>query len=263
MSTCLCDVIFLCLLVCHAKFIYTDSTAHLLQKGAVVVKKIAIVANGEICDYPAACARLLTCDYFIACDGGLRHFAPMGITPDCIIGDFDSAPAELLESYKTQNIPTLPFPADKDETDLALAAAYALTLSPASILIIGALGRRFDHTLANVHILAQICGHNRNIPAEIWDEHTSIRLAHPAACREAFHHFPREGYTTITLLPLGNHVTGITTRGLQYPLKHETLRTGETRGVSNTFTDDIAEISVESGLLLVIRTKEPRKEAAP
>lgn len=208
---------------------------------------IAIIANGDIRDYAAARAKLSAADYFIACDGGVRHFAPLGLTPDCLLGDFDSTPQAELEKYTAQGIPTVPFPAQKNETDLALALAHARTLSPASIIIVGALGGRFDHTLGNVHALAGA----GDIPTEIWDEKTSIQLIRPGVPAA----LPREEYTTLTLLPLGDSAAGITTRGLLYPLTGESLHAGETRGVSNAFTHDTAEITITLGLLTAIRSK--------
>ncbi|MCL2604588.1 MAG: thiamine diphosphokinase [Defluviitaleaceae bacterium] len=231
---------------------------------------ITIIANGTIENYAATRKRIIGSDYFIACDGGLRHFPLLGFTPDCIIGDFDSAPPELLADYRTRGVPVVSFPSEKDETDLELAVAHAIALSPGgegfggctplkaksvvataeplapcSIVIVGALGGRIDHALANLHVLAQ-CG---NIPAEIWDESTSIRLI-----KNHIKLF-KNNYNTLSLIPLTSDVTGITTKGLYYPLQNGTLRAGETRGVSNQFTNETAEISVKNGLLLAVLCK--------
>jgi thiamine pyrophosphokinase len=209
--------------------------------------RIAIIANGVINDYTATREKLADVDYFIACDGGLRHFPLLGLTPDTIIGDFDSAPTGLLEGYRLRGVPVIPFPKEKDETDLALAVSYALPLNPSFIVIIGALGGRIDHTLANFHVLAQ----TGNTPAEIWDEKTKVLLIKD---RIAFTIFIKE-YFTISLIPLTSEVRGITTRGLLYPLSEETLCAGEVRGVSNEFISDFIEITVKSGLLLAILNK--------
>jgi thiamine pyrophosphokinase len=204
--------------------------------------KTVIVANGEINDYAAARAKLAEAEYLIACDGGLRHFPPLGLTPHCLIGDFDSAPAGLLADYKARGIPVISYPPEKDETDLALALAHALTLAPASVVFIGALGGRVDHMLANLHVLVQA----GDVPAEIWDETVCIRLIKDKITLDA------SGKTTLSLIPLTLEVTGITTRGLKYPLNNETLHAGEVRGVSNVFTAQTAEISIKSGFLLAI-----------
>jgi len=217
--------------------------------------KVAIVANGEINNYAAAKAKIAEANYLIACDGGLLHFNSLDATPHCLIGDFDSTPAKLLEAYKAQGIPAFPFPTDKNDTDLALAVAHALMFAPESITIVGASGGRVDHALGNIQLLAHIGENFGDTQAEIWDETTSIRLVHAQSCCEIFYTFPREQYSTLSLLPLGTRATGITTRGLKYELENDTLRIGETRGISNEFVENTAEISVESGLLLVIRSK--------
>jgi len=206
--------------------------------------KAAIIANGVIADYAATRRKLRDADYLIACDGGLRHFPLLGLSPHCLIGDFDSAPAPLLAEYQSRGIPVIPFPPEKDETDLALAVAHALSAHPESITILGALGGRMDHTLANFHVLAQ----TGNVPTEIWDENTRIQLLRPGAAVPLH----REGYATLSLIPLTSQVAGITTQGLKYPLHNETLRAGETRGVSNVFATQTAAVCIQSGLLLAI-----------
>jgi len=203
---------------------------------------IAIVANGEINDYPAAAAKLSAAGTIIACDGGLRHCPPLGIIPDYILGDFDSAPPKLLEQYRRAGVPALSFPSEKDETDLELAVAHALALDADTIILIGASGGRADHQLANIHVLAQ----SGNIPMEMWDERTSIRLVRDKII------LPREEYKTVSLIPLTTEVTGITTQGLKYALNNEVLRIGQTRGVSNEFAADIADVVVGDGMLLVV-----------
>lgn len=221
-------------------------------------KNVALIANGDITCYSAAKERLAGTDYFIAVDGGLRHFRNLEVIPNVMLGDFDSAYPHVVERYNEQGVLTLPFPEEKDATDLALAAAYTLTMNPASIIILGALGGRLDHTLANLHVLGHINTQNGDIQAEIWDRDTVVNLVHPYSCCEIFFSFPRKAYKNLSLYPLGNRATGVTTRGLKYPLTNETLHAGETRGTSNIFDADTAEISVESGLLLVIRSKPPQ-----
>jgi len=205
--------------------------------------KITILANGEINDYATAKAAMQGTQYIIACDGGLRHARAMEIFPDIIIGDLDSAPGEYLKICKMKGIPINIHPTQKDDTDLALAMSHALEIA-SSVLILGALGGRIDHTLANFHVLA-----SSTVPAEIRDENTSIHAVRNHLV------IAKEDYQTVTLLPLSTKVTGIRTAGLAYPLNGETLRLGLVRGVSNYFTNSTAEIFVESGVLLVMRAK--------
>lgn len=206
--------------------------------------RLAIVANGDINDYPAAKEKLRSCGYIIACDGGLRHTAALGITPHCLIGDMDSVPSELAGQFDGT---TKAYPAQKDETDLALAIQHAIALRPESIIILGALGGRFDHALGGLHALHAAL--NANIPAEIWDENTAIQLCDHEIT------LPKEDYQHVSLIPLSSWVRGIHTRHLLYPLCAEDLPAGTTRGISNRFEADEASVFVSEGTLIIIRSK--------
>jgi len=206
--------------------------------------KTVILANGIIRDYAATKQAAADAAHIIACDGGLRHAHAMGMTPDAIIGDMDSVPPDLLESTKRSGTKTIIYPTMKDETDLELAMIHAHALGATSIKILGALGGRIDHALANMHLLAmypQI--------TEIWDEETSIQLIVSSLT------LPKSDYVTLSLIPLTTEVTGITTHGLIYPLRGETLKVGSSRGISNCFSEDAAIVTIDTGLLLAIRVK--------
>lgn len=184
--------------------------------------------------------------HIISCDGGLRHAEAMGIWPNVVIGDLDSAPSAALSACRAKGIPIHIHPTDKEDTDLALAMTYALENYISSITIVGALGGHADHQIANFHVLDTAKG----IPAEIWDENTSAQLIHGFLC------ISKEDYQTISLIPLSTEVAGIKTQGLVYPLSGETLRLGVVRGVSNSFCASGAMITVESGVLFAIRCRK-------
>ena len=207
--------------------------------------KAFIIANGDMCDYDFARTVLADGDYILACDGGLHHCHSIGILPNYIIGDMDSVDEAILAEY--QNVPIMRFIPEKDETDLELAIARACELKAESIVVLGGLGGRVDHQLANIHALAQAV--RIGVRAEIWDEHTRIMLIKDH-CR--IHR--GDGYL-VTMLPLTTEAAGITTEGLKFPLSSENLSVGYARGISNEITDDCARISLKSGLLLVIQTK--------
>jgi len=207
--------------------------------------KTIIIANGEIKDYDFARLILADCDYLLACDGGLTHCHKLRVAPDYIIGDLDSAPKDLLDRY--QHVPVLRFSCEKDQTDLELAVAFACEKGADDIVILGGLGGRFDHQLANAHVLAQAV--ERGINAELCDEYTRVRLI-KSSCR--LH--KRDGIL-VTLVPLTTTVKGVVTEGLQYPLEDESLSIGFARGVSNQIVDEWAVVSIKSGLLFVIQIR--------
>ena len=204
-----------------------------------------ILANGEIKNYIATKHALAVANFIVVADGGLRHAHSMGVIPHAIIGDMDSAPPEILEQMRELDSTTIvTYPTNKDETDLELALSFAWGHGAINIRVIGALGNRSDHALANMHLLA-----TKPQQIELWDETTSIQLINNSL------DLPKEKYDVLSLIPLTTEVTGIKTQGLTYPLNNETLKIGTTRGISNTFEKETATVSIGNGLLLAIRQK--------
>lgn len=177
-------------------------------------------------------------DFVIAADGGLRHTQKLGITPDEILGDFDS----LGFAPEGANV----FPVEKDDTDAMLAVRRGLSLGYRAFLLYGSLdGPRLDHTVANFQTLQFLCDHGAfGILAGISTMAAVVKngsLFFPAGC---------EG--TVSVFCLGPDAHGVTLRGLYYPLEDGTFTAGFPLGVSNHFTGREAEISVEDGSLLVL-----------
>jgi len=181
----------------------------------------------------------------ICCDGGVRHLQQTGIKPDVIIGDMDSIAPANLESYSSQNVKMIKYPASKDFTDTELAIDYAINLKPAVVYIWGALGGRLDHTLANVFLLEKTKA--LSIKAYLIDEYCEVFLLNGDVT------FNKSAGQTVSLIALSSQVEGIALRGFLYPLDDGTLRMGESLAVSNIISCDEAKISVCSGSLLVIR----------
>jgi thiamine pyrophosphokinase len=177
-------------------------------------------------------------DLIIAADGGLRHTEKLGITPDVILGDFDS----LGHIPAGANV----FPVEKDDTDAMLAVRRGLQLGYRDFLLYGSLdGPRLDHTVANFQTLQFLCDHDAfGILAGVNTMAAVVKngsLSFPAGC---------EG--TVSVFCMGRDASGVTLKGLYYPLENGTLTAGFPLGVSNHFTGDAAEISVKDGSLLVI-----------
>ena len=205
--------------------------------------KTAIFVNGEIQNYEFI--RQLNYDYIIACDGGLRHCHRLHIMPNYIVGDLDSAPPEILKYY--QNIPVLKFPSEKDFTDLELAIAHAREAGATSLEILGGFGGRFDHQLANVHVLAQA-----KLPAIMRDESTRLQVLSDSCSLNV------EDGVLVSLIPLTSTVEGVTSAGLKYTLNEASLSVGYAIGVSNEIVKESADIYLKKGMLLVIQIKEKK-----
>ena len=176
--------------------------------------------------------------FVIAADGGLRHTQRLGITPDAVIGDFDS----LGFTPEGANV----FPVEKDDTDAMLAVRLGLRRGCGEFLIYGGLdGPRLDHTIANFQTLQFLADHDA--AGCLIGNTTMVAVVKNGAIR-----FPKGSGGTISVFCMGADATGVTERGLFYPLENGTLTSGFPLGVSNHFTGREAEISVENGSLLVL-----------
>ena len=107
-------------------------------------------------------------DIIIAVDKGLETIDYLKLEPQYILGDFDSVNTKILEKYKPQNIKIIKLNPEKDLTDTHSAIDLALEIKSTEITILGAIGTRLDHTMANIHILKQAL--DKNIKAKIVNE---------------------------------------------------------------------------------------------
>lgn len=208
---------------------------------------VAIFAGGSYTISRAMLAALASADMYIAADSGAAAALAQGCIPAFVVGDFDSLDEATLQRLREQGSQLIPVAVEKDETDTELAVQFAIEQGASEITLLGAFGgERFDHTMANVLLLAGF----ETPPLRIIDGPSTCWLLRGP------------GHTTIagsegdllSLLPLTGDARGIRTRGLYYPLRGETLSFGKPRGVSNVLTTAQAEVSLESGLLLIIHT---------
>lgn len=201
-----------------------------------------LVANGNM---PAVniISQLGKVDRWIGVDGGCRILDAWQILPHFIIGDMDSIPQALLKKYQEYNIPNIVHPRAKDETDLELALELALKSNPSQVTILGAIGDRLDHTLANILLLSRCL--DKGIPAKIMDEQQSIYLVDNKLKLQG-----KPG-DLFSLMPIKGVLKGVSLRGLEYPLENATLDFGTPQGLSNIFVASQVEIQIQQGLAMV------------
>lgn len=189
-------------------------------------------------------------DYIIASDGGLQALDKYEIMPNYIIGDFDSIDKKILDKYiNNKNIEIRRLNPEKDYTDTHMAIKLAIELKSTEIIIIGAIGTRIDHLLANIHILNETL--NNKIECKIIDNRNEIQLINKSKIIEK-----DERYKYISLIPLTTKVEGITLKGFKYPLTDASLGIGHSIGVSNEQTEKKGVIDLEKGILILIKSKD-------
>lgn len=210
--------------------------------------RCVIIANGSMDNYVWARHEVAGYDLRICADGGARHFLGMELLPDVIIGDLDSLDPETEKFFVAHRVKFVKFPPQKDSTDTELAVEYALKQGAKEITLLGALGRRLDHSLANILLLVALA--KGGVLARIIDEHNEIR-----ACHESTTISGRAG-ELLSLIPLSEKVEDISLEGVQYPLLGAALQLGSSLGVSNEFIASTATITFAAGTLLLIKSKD-------
>ena len=190
-------------------------------------------------------------DKVIAVDGGLESAEALGITPDYIVGDFDSVPRKLVEYYREElDVPVREFNPVKDASDTEIALRLCLGLNRKKIVILGATGNRIDHLWANVQCL-QIAL-EAGADACIMDAHNKIRLLDKTVTlkkEEAFGPY-------FSLFPLEQPVDAFNITGAKYPLTNHFLKPSDSLCVSNEFVEDEVEISFVYGKVILMETRD-------
>ena len=185
----------------------------------------------------------------IGADRGLIVADRMNLPLDFIVGDFDSVMKSTLAKYEGIT-PILTYPTEKDKTDTELAIDLAISIGAKRIDIIGGIGTRLDHTLANIHLLKQAM--EQGIDINIIDLNNRIYLRNKSfTIKKAEQHG-----VYISLIPFTDMVDGLTLKGFKYPLYNITMKTGTSLGISNVLIEDEGIVEFKNGILIVIEAKD-------
>ena len=207
---------------------------------------VVIFAGGTVQPGTQVSAALSHADLIIAADSGAETALHYGYVPAIVVGDFDSLSIDTTE-LEAKGSKLVRAAVEKDETDTELAIQVALEHGATDIILLGAIGgARFDHTMANMLLLAGF----EAVPIRIVDGPMTCWLLHGPDSTP----ITGQNGDLLSLFPLTRNAIGIHTRNLYYPLQGETLHFGKARGVSNVLNSEQGEVSLESGMLLVIHT---------
>lgn len=194
--------------------------------------------------------------FLIAADRGLEAMMSLGFKPNAVIGDFDSASKETIDQVnsfeKEDDITVIRLNPVKDDTDTEAAVRFALenNKEPGDIYILGGTGSRIDHILGNISVLG--LGRQFRKKIILLDENNKIELLFEGRTilkEEAFGDF-------VSLIPFGDEVTGLTLKGFKYPLKNGVLKGFNSLGISNEIVSKEAQISFDSGVLIMVQSKD-------
>ena len=199
--------------------------------------KAVLFAGAAITDYSFCEKYLQNADCIICCDGGMHHAKALGITP------------EVLEEYRNMGISIRQFPTHKNETDMQLGMLLALELGATELVLIGGIGDRFDHTLANAHLLLYLL--KKGVRGILVNEKNRVELIDKEVTL-----YGKAG-DLVSTIPLSMLVEGVTLEGLEYPLVDYDLALDDKLvAVSNVMTGTEAKVKIRKGYLFVMQTRD-------
>ena len=188
----------------------------------------------------------------IAADRGVEFFMGTDLEPDVAVGDYDSLSAEgakYMETLKHTEIRRLK--PEKDDSDTQSAANYAIEQGTERIMILGATGNRIDHLMANFGLL--MLGKIKQVQIVLVDAYNYMSLIESGMILKKEEQFGKY----VSFFPIEGEVTGLTLKGFKYPLNSYTLKVEDSGlTVSNEISDPEAEVTFETGKLLMIMSRD-------
>ena len=207
-------------------------------------KRCAIFLNGIIKDYNYIKTKLRKNDFIIAVDGGIDHIKELCLSPNLILGDFDSS--VLSEALKYKNAEIKKYKKDKDYTDGEIAINYVIDEKYFEVVIFGALGNRIDHMLSNINMLERLSDNKINGVIIEKDNEINFLDNEIILMKEEFRFF--------SIIPITDKILGLSIKNAKYELNNEIVIRTQSKGISNEFLDEQVLISIDKGKALVIRS---------
>lgn len=202
--------------------------------------RCVIIGGAKIARYDRAKSAIRPDDYIIFCDSGLAHSAALGAEPNLIVGDFDS------HANPHSTAETIVLPCEKDDTDTVFAVKEAVKRGFTDFLLLGVVGERLDHTLANVSILLML--DDMGLTGRIMDDYSEMEIISCTSKRVG------SGFKYYSILNISGTAKGITETGCKYPLENAEITCSYQYGVSNEVNPgEEAVVSVAEGRLLLIK----------
>lgn len=208
-----------------------------MSKRAVVFSAVPVGTEMAVYLHPG--------DFIVACDAGYRNAARLGVRPDLIIGDFDSAPRPETDRE------TIVLPHVKDDTDTQFAARWLVEHGFDEVVLLGALGgARVEHMFANISTGLYLA--LQGVQVVLADARSEMHYLLPEQPLALEH----KDWMYLSVFALGQPMTGVVMEGVYYPLQDATLSELDyPLGTSNEFTEPVAHLRCASGHGLVVLTR--------
>ena len=204
------------------------------------MRRCVIIGNAPISDPNRIKKLIKSDDYVICCDGGLRHSNALGVTPDLLVGDFDSY------TKPETDIETIVLPREKDDTDSFFAAKEGARRGFKDFLLLGIFGGRLDHSMVNVSVMLWLFEKGCHVIAT--DDYSKMQIVgeKPVSIDSSYPYF--------SLLALEGVAKGVNITGAKFPLTEGTVTAAYQFATSNeVIPGETAMVSSKEGHLLLIK----------
>lgn len=210
--------------------------------------KAVIISGGKEPSKDLLYRELKDANFIIGADKGCEVIYKYDITPDYILGDFDSANMDIVNSIEAKFCKKLKFKREKDYTDTEIAYNLAVEKGADEIILLGATGTRYDHSLSNLGLMLR--GLKKSINVKVIDDNNFIFLTDkPTTLKGSIG-------DTISFHAYCDEVKNFTIRSSKYDLTNYNLKLGDSITTSNEFLDKDITITFDSGIIMVLYTKD-------
>lgn len=210
--------------------------------------KALLMLNGEKVNRDIMLTLINESEFILSGDGGTDYCLDLGVIPDLIIGDLDSISSKSLAVLEKAKVPIYKFPVKKDKTDSELCIEYLIDIGATEITIVGAIGSRIDHSIANILLLKRI--KDKGIKGKIVHNYNTIYLIDDELVLDR-----KDGYF-VSIIPLGPRGITVTLKGFEYELDNVKIGFTSTHGVSNIIKDSKGYVKVHEGEALVFVSRD-------
>ena len=204
------------------------------------MKRCVVIGGGDINNPEAIKKHLSENDFYIFCDSGLFHTEKLVVSPDLIVGDFDS------HEKPECNIETIVLPREKDDTDTFFAAKEGIRRGFTDFLLLGVCGGRLDHTLGNISILLML--HSKGLQGRIVDDFSEMEIVDKTP------KYIDDSYAYFSLINIDGTCSGVYEKNAKFPLEDAEITAEYQYGISNeALPGKVAEVSVHEGRALLVK----------
>lgn len=179
-------------------------------------------------------------DYVICADSGLNYALAANISINLIVGDFDS-----YDSVLPNDIEIISLDSHKDDTDSFHCVIEGINRGFKDFLLLGAVGGRTDHSIANISILQYLSNNYCN--GQIKSKYETIYFLNSGT-----YHFRNLMNKTFSLFPFGCKYVDVSYDGVEYPLENYSISSSVSIGISNIFNSQNSHITIHKNTAILI-----------